>query len=352
MTTATDRDACRQLLRGGSRTFFAASYLLPAAVRRSATALYAFCRLTDDAIDHATDPHAALDRVRERLERIYAGRPWPDAADRAFAAVVASHAIPRALPEALVEGFAWDAQGRRYDDLPSLHDYAARVAGTVGAMMAMLMGARDGAVVARACDLGVAMQLSNIARDVGEDARAGRLYLPRHWLAEAGIDADAWLARPAPSAGLATVIARLLTCADELYQRVDAGIAALPAACRPGIRAAGLLYADIGHEVRRRGFDAVTQRAVVPGRRKAVLLSRALLAPTAAGAARHAPTLPAVRFLVDAVVAAPLPAPTPSAAVTSGVPPWWRFGQRLLWFAALAERLARREELARQGLRA
>ena len=85
---------------------------------------------------------------------------------------------------------------RRYETLQDLDAYAARVAGSVGAMMTLVMGQRAPEIVARACDLGVAMQLTNIARDVGEDARAGRLYLPLQWLREAGIDPDAWLAKP------------------------------------------------------------------------------------------------------------------------------------------------------------
>ncbi len=101
--------------------------------------------------------------------------------------------MPRALPEALLEGLAWDAQARRYATLSDLYDYSARVAAAVGAMMCVLMGVRDADALARACDLGVAMQLTNIARDVGEDARERRLYLPLDWLAEAGIDPDAFL---------------------------------------------------------------------------------------------------------------------------------------------------------------
>ncbi len=139
---------------------------------------------------------AGLDQLRERLARIYQGRPAEIPADRAFAEVVAQFAIPRSLPEALLEGFAWDQGRRRYESLDDVCDYAARVAGTVGAMMALLMGRREPEVVARACDLGVAMQLTNIARDVGEDARAGRIYLPIRWFKEAGIDPDAWLADP------------------------------------------------------------------------------------------------------------------------------------------------------------
>ena len=187
---------CRALLKGGSRTFHAASKVLPRRVADPAIALYAFCRLADDAVDLGNDRAAAVARLRERLDRAYRGQPMDMAADRVFADVVAKFCIPRQLPEALLEGLAWDAEVRRYETLHDLTAYAARVAGTVGAMMTLVMGQRSPEIVARACDLGVAMQLTNIARDVGEDARAGRLYLPLSWLREAGIDPDAWLANP------------------------------------------------------------------------------------------------------------------------------------------------------------
>ena len=140
--TPADLAACRTMLRGGSRTFFAASLVLPRRVREPASALYGFCRLADDAIDGEGGRAAALARLRERLARAYERRPLPLPADRALADVVSRFAIPQALPEALLEGFAWDAEGRRYEDLPALFAYAARVAGSVGAMMAMLMGVR------------------------------------------------------------------------------------------------------------------------------------------------------------------------------------------------------------------
>ena len=114
------------------------------------------------------------------------------------------------LPEALLEGLAWDAEGRVYETLDDLLDYAARVAGAVGVMMTLIMGVRSTEALARACDLGVAMQLTNIARDVGEDARMGRIYLPREWLREAGIDAAAFLADPTPEARVGALVARLL----------------------------------------------------------------------------------------------------------------------------------------------
>ena len=339
---AADMAACRHLLHQGSLTFFAASLLLPRKVREPASALYAFCRLADDAVDDGDSAPDAIDQLRLRLSQAYSGRPAPHAADRALAAVVRAYDIPRTLPEALIEGFEWDAAGKRYDSLADLEHYAARVAGAVGAMMSLLMGVRSEDGLARACDLGVAMQLSNIARDVGEDARMGRLYLPRDWMREAGIDPDAWLAAPVFSPALASVVQRLLRAADQLYGRVDAGVAQLPSGCQPGINAARFLYAEIGHEVARRGGDSVTQRAVVPGRRKAWLLLRALLNRPGRSTASVAP-LEATRYLVDAALASAPPIPAGSA-----MRPWWRPAARAAWTIDLFEqvelrRLAQRD---------
>jgi len=213
------------MLRGGSRTFFAASLILPASVRVPATGLYAFCRVADDAIDRDADRAAALARLHERLERIYRGSPADSPVDRLFADAVLGFSIPRDYPGALLEGFAWDIANRRYRDLAELRAYAVRVAGTVGAMMAMLMGQRAPETVGRACSLGVAMQFTNIARDVGEDARAGRLYLPLAWMREAGIDPDAFRSEPAYSVALAGVVNRLLQVADLHYAASESAIA-------------------------------------------------------------------------------------------------------------------------------
>ena len=308
---AADRAACRALLADGSRSFHAASHLLPLKVREPATALYAFCRLADDAVDVEGGPTgrgraAALARLRVRLDRAYAGTPMPLPADRAFAAAVTRHAIPRELPEALLEGLAWDADGRRYETLADLHAYAARVAGAVGVMMAVLMGVRDRDALARACDLGAAMQLTNIARDVGEDARVGRLYLPLAWLREEGVDPGAFLRAPSFKPAIGRVVARVLAEADRLYAAGERGVGALPLACRPGIGAARLLYAAIGDEVARRGHDSVASRAVVPTRTKLALLARAPALAWPRGPDR-APPLPAAAFLIEAVALAPPP---------------------------------------------
>ncbi len=335
-----DMAACRALLRGGSRTFFAASLLLPARVRDPACAIYAFCRLADDAIDLDADPAAALARLHDRLDRAYAGRPHAIAADRAFAEAVAHHAIPRALPEALLDGFLWDAEMRRYPDLATLHGYAARVAGTVGLMMALLMGSHDPHVLARACDLGVAMQLTNIARDVGEDALAGRLYLPLDWLAAVGVDPDAFLAAPRFTPALGTVIAALLAEADRLYRRAEAGIARLPASCRAGIGAARLIYAEIGREVERHGGNSVDRRAVVPTRRKLALLAASAARTASWSTARlDDEPLPATRFLVEAALAVPRHGRSRND-----------LDSRIAWLVGLYDRLERRDRTGRLAM--
>ncbi|MCY7315512.1 MAG: phytoene/squalene synthase family protein [Rubrivivax sp.] len=329
-----DAALCRTLMRGGSKTFFAASLLLPPRVRAPASALYAYCRLADDLVDLGSNALQAVAQLHQRLDAVYAGRPQAIEVDRALAHVVHRFRIPRQLLDALIEGFLWDSQGRRYDTLAQLHDYAARVAGTVGAMMALLMGVRSPAALARACDLGVAMQLTNIARDVGEDARNGRLYLPREWLAEAGVDAQAWLQAPVFNRAIAGVVQRLLQAADALYARADAGVAALPRDCRPAIRAARLVYAEIGRALERLQLDAINHRAVVSPRRKLTLIARASAAAvhTPAGAGVEAqPPLPAVQFLVDAAVQA---APVATRRFERG------FDERVGWVIGLAERHA------------
>jgi 15-cis-phytoene synthase len=339
--SVAELDACRALMRGGSKSFFLASLALPKRVRAPATALYAFCRVADDAIDNSSEPAHALEQLRGRLDAIYAGAPGPEIADRALAEVVRTRAMPRTLLDALLEGFAWDAEGRRYETIEDLHAYGARVAGTVGAMMALVMETRDPAALARACELGVAMQLTNIARDVGEDARNGRLYLPLAWLREAGIEPDAWLAAPQFNPAIASVVARLLAEAERLYARAECGVSALPRDCRPAIHAARLLYAEIGHALAAAGLNSVHRRAVVGTGRKLALLIRSGTAlwvapghPMAAGAA-SAP-LPAVRFLVDAAASDDLPRRT--------------FYQRTLRVVELFERQAqRRAERQAQG---
>jgi phytoene synthase len=293
------------MIRTGSKSFFLASLLLPEDVREAAYALYAFCRLSDDAVDVEGGHCEAVVRLRHRLDRIYAGQPAPEPVDRALADAVEVFALPRTLMDALLEGLDWDVAGRTYETLSDVYAYAARVAGSVGAMMAALMGARSQDMVARACDLGVAMQLSNIARDVGEDARAGRLYLPRAWLREVGIDPDAWLRAPTFTPEIGQVVGRLLQCAEALYARADLGIARLDPAFRPAIYAARLLYAEIGVKLKKRGLDSVSRRTMVSALRKLWLVACAAFGGVRAPVTEQAISpMSETLYLVDAVVRA------------------------------------------------
>ena len=278
-----DMRACRERLKEGSHSFYAASLLLPGEYRRPIISLYAYCRQADDVIDRNPEPEAGLDFLRRQLARIYADRPDDCPVERAFSDLVQRFEIPYVFPAALLEGFEWDVAGRYYESLSDVYAYSARVAGTVGAMMAMLMGARDPQVLSRACDLGVAMQLTNICRDVGEDARNNRVYLPAELLRMYAVDTQSWIEKPVFNEGVARTIETLLEIADRLYLQSEWGIAQLPARCRPGIFAARSIYAEIGSEIERRGFDSVSERAFVDRPKD------------------HAPTLAETRFLVDAV---------------------------------------------------
>jgi 15-cis-phytoene synthase len=327
--------ACRRLMQGGSKSFFTASLMLPARVRLPATGLYAFCRVADDLIDEATEPERAMAELHQRLDAVYADRPGPDLADRALACVVQAHGIPRLLLDALLEGFEWDVRGRRYDTLEDVHAYGARVAGTVGAMMTLVMDVRDRRALARACEMGVAMQLTNIARDVGEDARMGRVYLPEAWLAAVGLSRQQLLQRPLFSDALGEVVARLLAEAERLYARAECGVEDLPRDCRPGIQAARLVYAEIGHALARDGLDSVSRRTVVRRSRQLALVGRAMMAsvvppghPLTAGGAVE--PLEAVRHLVDA------------AATPQGLP-GRTFYQRTVRMLDLFERVGERQ---------
>ena len=341
-----DLDACVALMRTGSRTFFAASRLLPPRVRSAAIALYAFCRVADDLVDDSDlRLDQALAQLGQRLDHIYDHDPLDHLEDRALAEVVRRHDLPRPLLDALLDGFAWDAQGRAYNTLEDLHDYGARVAGSVGAMMCWIMGVRSAQALARACELGVAMQLTNIARDVGEDARNDRLYLPRQWLVEAGIDADAWLVNPVCSPALQGVVDRLLGEADRLYAQASSGIALLPRDCRSAILAARLVYAEIGQQLRRNGLDPLAQRAVVPRSRKLVLLA---CAGVQSGWVRRrppaVPPLAAIAYLVEHCHASAI-AGSESEAMTSA-----SINGRVAWMLDLFERLEAQKLAQREGL--
>ncbi|MEM0900266.1 MAG: phytoene/squalene synthase family protein [Pseudomonadota bacterium] len=298
--TRDERAACDAAIRAGSKSFYAASLLLPPKTRKAARALYSFCRTSDDLVDDGNEDGTATAKLAARLDAIYAGRSYPILADRAFAGVVAEHGISRVIPDAMIEGFVWDEQSRDYETEADLLDYCARVASTVGVMMAQIMGCRDRHSLARAADLGLGMQLTNIARDVGEDAERGRLYIPSQWLREEGVEPQDFLQNPELSEGLQRCVERLLALADSFYSRALSGVASLPLNCRPAIRSAALIYQAIGNEIRKNNHNSVDMRASTSTRKKLGLITLASATPFPLIPTNRAAPHPSVAFLVDA----------------------------------------------------
>ena len=176
----------RSTIAQHSKSFALASRLLDRRTRDQTAIVYTFCRRADDAIDLSSEPAIELGRLRGELDAIYAGRPG-DEVLRAFAEISRERAIPRCYPDELLAGMAMDVAGTHYATVDDLHRYAYRVAGVVGLMMCHVFGVRDDAALVPAARLGVAMQLTNICRDVAEDWARGRCYLPDELLASHGV---------------------------------------------------------------------------------------------------------------------------------------------------------------------
>ncbi|MCB9666599.1 MAG: phytoene/squalene synthase family protein [Myxococcales bacterium] len=290
-----DIGTCQAVLKKGSKSFTQASWLLPRPTRDAAAAVYAFCRIADDLIDE--DDETGIADLRHMIARIYTRGGQRDAIERALGAVVFHYHIPISIFNALVEGFAWDRQHRQYASIEDLEHYCARVASTVGVIMTLIMGIRDPWVLGRAAELGLAMQLTNIARDVGEDARHGRVYLPLEWLGEQNVSADELVVSPMFSSGIANVVKRILAHAEQYYLSASHGLSHLPRNCQSAMWAARLIYADIGTVIRENRYDSINHRAHTSTVRKLWLMLRALFSPLRPPVAldRHMPE--AVRFL-------------------------------------------------------
>jgi phytoene synthase len=264
--TADDFEQCSGFLHKGSSSFYAASKLLPEEVRRGTVMLYSFCRLADDLVDELGDPARALVILRRRLDRVYRGVPCDHAVDRGLLCAAETWGIPKAVFDALLEGFQWDSEERKYATIDELIEYCVRVASTVGVMMTLVMGERSLPALARACDLGVAFQLTNIARDVGEDARNGKVYLPESWLVDEGLSSAALMAKPEATEPLKRVVDRMLRVADQVYADAELGVRMLPGNCQSAVQAAHLIYKAIGGVLRDKLLlDSVNSRARTTG---------------------------------------------------------------------------------------
>lgn len=286
---AFDEDAiarCSRTIREHSKSFAMASRLLPQPARDEAVVLYAWCRYADDAVDEAPPGQAgaALARLERELDAIYAGEPQEDAVLAAFQQLVQRRRIPKIYPAELVAGMRMDVEGTRYPDEATLLLYCYRVASTVGLMMCHVMGLRRADALQQAAHLGLAMQITNICRDVAEDWGRGRRYIPADLVVREGLQPA-----PEPPTGgeetlpaetvrpFSRVMVALLDRADGFYRSAHGGFIALPWQSALACEAAGRIYRDIGRVIAAQDHDPSAGRAWTTKGRKLWLAGRALL---------------------------------------------------------------------------
>lgn len=300
--SATLEAHARQTIARGSRSFAAASRVFDARTRRGATLLYLWCRHCDDVVDGQTlghdqdaarrgDGQQALRRLRAYTAQACSGADIDELPFAALQEVVREFQIPARYPAEHLDGFAMDVQEQRYTTLQDTLRYCYHVAGVVGIMMSHVMGAKDPVVLDRACDLGLAFQLTNIARDLVEDATAGRCYVPQQWLDELGLN-RATLGEPANRQALAVIAARLVETAEAYYASARLGIAALPPRSAWAVATAHDVYREIGLQVRALGPRAWDQRVSTSTLQKLRMLGSG---GALAYRARRAPDVPRSR---------------------------------------------------------
>ena len=269
----------------GSSSFEAASRLFGKALREDVWQLYAWCRHCDDQIDGqdgggasvaltAAERGRRLAHLRRMTRAALAGEPMADPAFEAFARVARKHQIPEQWPLELLDGFAKDVETHSFADQQETLHYCWGVAGAVGVMMALIMGPKELPVLRRAQDLGLAFQLTNICRDVVEDAENGRVYLPADRLAAEGVAAtpDAML-DPDNRAAVFRVATSQLELAEAYYRSARVGLRDLPFRGAVAVAAARDVYREIGRRILRKGPAALDSRMRVP---KSVMVLRLL----------------------------------------------------------------------------
>lgn len=291
-----DADVLQQAaetIQAGSKSFATAARLFDETTRQSATLLYAWCRHCDDLIDgqelgygqqqgDRTEAPDQLALLEQATRLACAGQPGDDPVFVGLSEVVRRHGIAEHYLFEHLAGFRMDVEDCHYATLEDTLAYCWRVAGVVGVMMAMVMGNRNPATIDRACDLGMAFQLTNIARDVVEDAAIGRIYLPANWLAEEGIRSRDDVLNPAHRAALGRVAARLVDAADPYYRSAVGGIGELPLRSAWSIATARGVYRDIGRKVKAHGAHAWDTRVSTTRMDKLWFLARGAAVAVAA----------------------------------------------------------------------
>lgn len=274
-------------IKYGSQSFSAASQLFETDTRERAWLLYSWCRRCDDIADNQvlggelgdqSDLDARLALIRRLTALAFEGKPTGDPAFDSLGVVAQECGLTQAMAEDVIAGFALDAEDWRPRTEQDMMRYCYHVAGAVGVMMAVVMGVdpEDTNTLDRACDLGLAFQLSNIARDIVEDDAAGRCYLPAMWLVEQDIEPGQHT-KPHHREELAEMAARLVTLVEKHEAAARVGAARLPFRSRWAILSAARIYGAIGRKVRKRGTEAWNSRTYVPRWEKALHGSRAFI---------------------------------------------------------------------------
>lgn len=252
---------CDAITRLHSKTFHLASSLLPEHKQRAARALYAFCRVTDDIVDCATDVEASAETLAQWRDCIaQTCPPENDLVAYAWADARANFNIPRGYAEQLINGVSRDLSKKRYDTFDELAEYAYGVASTVGLMAMHIIGFRDESALPYAVRLGVALQITNILRDVAEDWRVGRLYLPLEELHAFGLD-ETDIERGIVSDRWRDFMRMQIERNRKLYDESWQGIALLDRDGSFAIAAAAGLYRDILTDIERHDYDVFSRRA-------------------------------------------------------------------------------------------
>jgi phytoene synthase len=275
-------EECRWMIAQGSKSFSLAAKLFAPETRDAAFFLYGWCRYCDDQIDEAgrstdkNDLDQRLKALRDRTVSAFSFEPQTESVFVALQYIAHRYGIPSHYALELIEGMAMDVRCTRYPTLKELLLYCYRVAGTVGLMMSHVMGLRDEQALKHAADLGIGMQLTNIARDITEDAAMGRIYMPLDWLREAGILPDE-IAAPPNREKLAMLTSRLLREAEGYYLSGDEGLWHLSFRSACAVAAARHVYSEIGSLLIKRGARAWDQRTYVTGARKIMVVLRGVL---------------------------------------------------------------------------
>lgn len=265
----------RDVLSQKARTFRWAAQFLSPHRHDDAALLYAFCRLVDDSVDMAPSPESALIALDDLTYQLL-GQQDPSDLIRAFLDMSARCQLHLSWALELIEGVRSDLNVVRFQTDVELLRYCYRVAGTVGLMMCAVLDVQDELAYPYAVDLGIAMQLTNICRDVAEDAQMGRVYLPNVRLLYHGTSSLELLNNQSDPHCVAHVVRDLLSLADAYYDSAEQGMRFIPTRSRVAIMVASRVYRAIGVQLRRNGCNPLVGRTIVPWTEKSVWVANAL----------------------------------------------------------------------------